>query len=285
MAQPSRVLHRLQTRIKSEIEVMESTRVPYRHRRAPILVCTALLLMLAVARSNCAQTNDELASLKQRVAALEDGQKESLKQLKAMQQELAGLQRKPTSDLALDAHDLPSRGTETARVTLVEYFDYECPYCAGFFDETMPQLSSEYIAAGKLKFVARDYPLEANHPFALRAAVAAHCANEQGKFWPMHDALMGNSDALDRKNLSVYAKDVGLDVASFDKCVDSEKYAADIKASEEEGSKLGVGGTPTFFLGVVGPDGKTLKSVRRFDGAVEYAKLKTAIDRLLAQQK
>ena len=101
----------------------------------------------------------------------------------------------------------------------------------------------------------------------------------------MYDELLGNSDALDRKSLSVYAADLGLDIAIFNKCVDSGKHIAEIKSSEEEGVKLGVNGTPTFFLGIVGPDGKTLRSVERFDGAVEYSRLKKAIDRLLDEQK
>jgi protein-disulfide isomerase len=248
-------------------------------------LCSVVCLVFSFAAPSFSQTADELTSLQKRVDALEKGQKEILKQLEAIRAQLAARQREPSSRLELSAQDMPSRGNPQANVILLEYFDYECPYCAGFFDETMPQLSTEYVGTGKLKFVARDFPLEANHPFALRASEAAHCANEQGKFWPMHDELMGNSDALDRKSLSAYAKDVGLDVASFDKCVDSEKYASDIKASEQEGSKLGVDGTPTFFLGVVGSDGKTLESVQRFDGAVEYSKLKNAIDRLLAQQK
>lgn len=231
------------------------------------------------------QTANDLASLQKRIDALEDGQKEILKRLEAIQTTLSARQTSTAPGLALDTRDMPFKGNAGAKVILVEYFDYECPYCAGFFEESVPELSTHYIDTGKIKFVARDFPLEANHSFALRASEAAHCANDQEKFWPMHDELMGNSDALDRKNLSVYAQDIGLDVARFDKCVDSGKYAADVKTSEQEGSKLGVQGTPTFFLGVVGPDGKSLTSVQRFDGAVEYTKLKGAIDRLIAQQE
>ncbi len=257
---------------------------PLRRIMRLISAFSGLCVVSLIPRPGFAQSTDA-SSLEKRIDALEDDQKEIQKQLHAIQALLGARQNQAPPILALGTQEVPDRGSTTAKLALVEYFDYECPYCATFFDETMPQLSAEYIITGKVKYVVRDYPLEANHPFALRAAVATHCANDQGKFWPMHDELMGNSDALDRKSLSVYAKDVGLDVASFDKCVDSEKHAAEIKASEQEGSKLGVEGTPTFFLGVLGPDGKSLTSVQRFDGAVEYAKLKTAIDRLLAQLK
>lgn len=257
----------------------------WRCRRHWISLCSLIFLVSFLPAPTFAQTAEELASLKKRVDALENGQKEILKRLDAIRRQLAARQSQSSPELALSEREMPSKGNSTAKVILVEYFDYECPYCAGFFDETMPQLSTEYIATEKVKYVVRDFPLEGNHPFALRASEAAHCANEQGKFWPMHDELMGNSDALDRKSLSVYAHEVGLDIASFDKCVDSEKYAAQIRAQESEASKLGVEGTPTFFLGALGPDGKSLTSVQRFDGAVEYAKLKTAIDRLLAQKR
>ena len=250
-----------------------------------VLLCSVIALVSFFSGPTFAQNDDELATLKKRVDALEDGQKELLKQLGVMRSEITGRQSQPSPSPVLSAQDMPSRGNPQAHVILLEYFDYECPYCAGFFDETMPQLSTEYVATGKLKFVARDFPLEANHPFALTASEAAHCANEQGKFWPMHDELMANSGALDRESLSVYAKDVGLDLASFDKCVDSEKYVPEIKAKEHEGSKLGVQGTPTFFLGVVASDGKTIKSPQRFDGNVPYGQLKDAIDHLLALQE
>lgn len=186
-------------------------------------------------------------------------------------------------DLVVD--DNPFRGDKSAKVTLVEYFDYQCPFCASFEDETMPQVSSDYVLRGKVKYVVRDFPLVAEHPYALQASEAAHCANDQGKFWRMHDALLGNSDALDRPKLSLYAQDIGLDLASFDKCVDSGKYTSTIKANMAAGTKAGVVGTPTFFLGVTDSSGQKIVSLRRLEGAVPFSQLKDAIDQLLAEQK
>jgi protein-disulfide isomerase len=225
------------------------------------------------------QTANDISLAKKRVASLGSGQGELQKKSTADNRPIEN------SSPSLNTQDMPAKGEATAKVALVEYFDYECPYCVAFFDETMPQLLTEYVATGKIKFVVRDFPLEANHPFALRASQAAHCANEQGKFWPMHDELMGNSGVLDQESLSVYAKDVELNLVSFDKCVDSEKYVPEIKAQENEGSKLGVQGTPTFFLGIIASDGKTIKSPQQFNGNIPYGQLKDAIDHLFAQQK
>jgi protein-disulfide isomerase len=187
--------------------------------------------------------------------------------------------------LELSNDDVPFRGEKTAKVTLVEYFDYQCPFCAGFFNDTMPRVLSDYILNGKVRYIVRDFPLEAAHPNAMRAAEAAHCASDQRKFWPMHDALMGNSDALDRPKLTTYAQDVQLDVAAFDKCVDSGKYASKIKDSMTAGEKLGVEGTPTFFLGVADASGQKIESVQRLEGAIPYSRLKDTIDKLLAGDK
>jgi protein-disulfide isomerase len=232
-----------------------------------------------------AQDTNEFSTLKKQIDTLQEGQKQIQKELEEIRKLLTPPERPVPTSLELSNDDVPFRGEKTAKVTLVEYFDYQCSFCAGFFNDTMPQVLSDYILKGKVRYIVRDFPLEAEHPNALRAAEAAHCASDQGKFWPMHDALMGNSDALDRPKLTVYAQDVQLDVAAFDKCVDSGKYASKIKESMTGGTKLGVDGTPTFFLGVVDASGQKVESVQRFDGAVPYSKLKDAVDKLLAADK
>jgi protein-disulfide isomerase len=232
-----------------------------------------------------AQDNDNIASLKKQMDELQQGQAQIQRELEDIRKLLTPIERPQPSSVGLSPEDMPFRGDKTARVILLEYFDYQCPFCAGFFNDTMPRVTVEYISSGKLKYVVRDYPLEELHPNAFRAAAAARCANEQGKFWPMHDALMGNADALDRPKLSIYAQDLQLDLVAFDKCVDSGKYTSKIKESMTDGARLGVDGTPTFFLGVTDPNGQKIESVQRFDGAIPYSKLKNAIDQLLAGGK
>src|SRR5262249_17984609 len=121
--------------------------------------------------------------------------------------------------------DAPALGQADAPVTLVEFSDYQCPYCRMFFSDTFPTLRREYIDTGKVRYVFRDYPLAQMHPQARKAAEAAHCAGEQGKYWEMHDLLFQNQQALALPQLSEYARNLGLDGASFDACLQSEKYA------------------------------------------------------------
>jgi protein-disulfide isomerase len=235
--------------------------------------------------STFAQNSEDTDALKREIESLREGQIQIQKELEGIRKLLAPAERPVPASINLSSDDMPFRGDKTSEVVLVEYFDYQCPFCAGFFNDTMPLVLSDYISKGKLRYLARDFPLEAAHPRALQSAEAAHCANEQGNFWRMHDELMGNSDALERPKLSLYAHDVGLDVASFDKCVDSGKYASRIKEGMDAGAKLGVEGTPTFFLGIMDPSGQEIESVERFDGAVPYSQLKEAIDKLLAREK
>jgi protein-disulfide isomerase len=249
----------------------------------PILSLSFLLLLCP--RVATAQSTDDITSLKRQIGVLQEGQKEIQKELEAIRKLLTPPERPVPASLDLAGDGNPFRGEKSARVMLVEYFDYQCPFCVTFADETMPQVLTEYILKGKLKYIVRDFPLEATHPHALQAAEAANCANDQGKFWAMHDALMGNSDALDRPKLSLYAQDVGLDVASFDKCVDSGKYVSRIKETRAAGIKIGVDGTPTFFLGVTDASGQKIESLQRLEGAIPFPKLKDAIDNLLTGQK
>lgn len=248
------------------------SRYEWGYLRFVMAACGTLLLFAAFPLFGTAQTTNGVSSLKNRVDALEKGQKEILKRLDAIQAQLSVGDKESPSSLILVVGDMPWRGSASAPVTLVEYFDYECPFCARYFDETMPQIEKDYVATGKLKYVARDFPLETIHPFALLASESARCANEQGKFWPMYNELMGNSDALDRRSISLYVHDIGLDASSFDKCLDSGKYAAEIRQDESNAAKIGVQGTPTFFLGIADQHGKTISHVERFDGAVDQPK-------------
>ena len=108
----------------------------------------------------------------------------------------------------------PSRGKADARVTIVEFTDYQCPFCSRYVRETYPQLDKEYVQTGKVKYVLRDLPLEAIHPLAMKAAEAAHCAGEQGKYWEMHDRLFANQTELARTDLAKHAQALGLDAAA-----------------------------------------------------------------------
>lgn len=138
----------------------------------------------------------------------------------------------------------PERGPKDAPVTIIEFSDFQCPYCGGA-EATLKQLEEHY--AGKLRIVFRDFPLPM-HKDAPKAAEAAACANEQGRFWEMHDKLFGNQGALKIADLKKRAMDLGLEAAQFDTCLDSGKYAAEWKRDMDEGTRHGVSGTPAFFI-------------------------------------
>lgn len=148
----------------------------------------------------------------------------------------------------------------------------------------MPEIEKEYIATGEVKYVFLDFPLPF-HKQAFKAAEAAHCAGEQGKYWEMHNQLFANQKALELKDLSVYARKIELDITKFQQCLDSGKYAEEIKKDTAEAQKAGVTGAPSFFIGYIEPDKpRTIKAVKMLKGAQPYSKFKESIDSLLLQK-
>jgi protein-disulfide isomerase len=139
----------------------------------------------------------------------------------------------------------PFKGSEKAPVTIVKFEDFHCPFCKQV-QPTFNELLSRYN--GKVRLVHKDLPLESIHPQARQAAEAARCAYEQGKFWEYHDKLYANSPKASTDDLKSYAKEIGLDVDSFDRCFASGKYKAVVQQDLNEGAKLGLTGTPTIFI-------------------------------------
>lgn len=139
-------------------------------------------------------------------------------------------------------------GNATAPLTLVEYTDYQCPYCYKFFQDTYPQIKKKYIDKGKLRLIIKDLPLSF-HPHSRKAAQAARCAGDQGKFLEMHGVLYKNSKRLDEKYLPEYASRIALDINAFNNCLASHRHLADIDKDSAEAKQAGISGTPTFILG------------------------------------
>jgi protein-disulfide isomerase len=141
------------------------------------------------------------------------------------------------------------------------------------------------VKAGKIRYVVRDFPLEAIHPLAFKAAEAAHCAGDQGKYWDMYERLFANQRALGAADLPGHAGSLGLDVAKFLQCLESGKHAARVRRNLADGEKAGVRGTPTFFLGVIEGSAGKVNVLRVIRGSQQFAGFKTAIDAALAEQK
>jgi len=138
----------------------------------------------------------------------------------------------------------PAKGPETAPVTIVEFSDFQCPYC-GQLTPTLEAVKQKY--GDKVRIVFRQFPLNI-HDHAQKAAEAALCANEQGKFWEMHDYMFKNQGALAIEQLKAKAAELGLNASNFNQCLDSGKTAKAIEADMKAGSSVGVNGTPTFFV-------------------------------------
>jgi protein-disulfide isomerase len=172
----------------------------------------------------------------------------------------------------------PSLGNASAPLTMVEFTDYQCPYCRRFQAEVWPKLKHDYIDTGKLRFIARDLPLEI-HASAGPASEAAHCAGEQGKFWAMHSALLAGAADFAGGGIERRASALGLDRTRFDECVKAQRYAQAIEAHVREADAAGISGTPGFIIGRV-VHGK-LEGVR-VEGAMPYEQFAALLRELLA---
>ena len=188
-------------------------------------------------------------------------------------------------DMVVDIAGAPVKGDGSARVTVVEFTDYQCPFCSRHFKQTWPRLEQDFVNTGKARFVLRDLPIEAIHPQAFKAAEAAYCAGKQGKFWEMHDQLFNNQSALNRRDLSAHAQALGLNLTAFDQCVDSEAGAAQIRKDVADSRQAGARGTPIFYVGVTDPNSNQLRVTRIIRGAHSYATFKETIDALLSSAK
>jgi protein-disulfide isomerase len=142
--------------------------------------------------------------------------------------------------------DDPAYGPAEAAITIIEFSDYECPYCRSWYAEVFPQLMAAY--PGQVRLVYRDFPIESIHPNAAPAAAAANCAQEQGAYWEFHELLFSMQLGLNIQAYQQYASQLGLDEQAFAECVESDRHLEEVRADLEYAANLGVRSTPTFFV-------------------------------------
>ena len=176
----------------------------------------------------------------------------------------------------------PIKGDTKAPVTIVEFSDFQCPFCKRFYDQVLPSLDKEYISTGKVRLVFRDYPLEF-HKNALPAAIAANCAQEQGKYWEVHNFLFEHPDKLDTTSMLSSAEELNLNRDKFEKCVNDNTKEAEINKDIQDGQLYGVRGTPSFFIGKTDDRKEEMTGVY-IRGAQPFQVFKAEIDKLLAQK-
>jgi protein-disulfide isomerase len=254
-------------------------------------------LLLAVAAGSVApiamrSQGADQTGLQQQVEKLNAGQEALRKEIQAMQRQLLEirtlLEARPAQAAApqpplpaeLSTDGAPFKGSPNAPLTIVEFSDFQCPFCGRHWQQTYGQLDKEYISTGRVRYVYRHFPLERIHPQALKAGEAAECAAAQGKFWEMHDRLFANQQALMPTDLMVHSQAIGLDRARFGACL-AGQMTAKVRADLALGTQAGVGSTPSFFVGTPAPGGK-IKVLRKLTGALPFATFKTTINGLLA---
>lgn len=174
--------------------------------------------------------------------------------------------------------DDPTLGASSASLVLIEYIDFQCPYCARFHQNVLPKIEAAYIQTGKLRYLHRDLPLTASHAAAQEAAEAAHCAGIQ-KYWSMVDRYFADPKAVSARVFSTMAQSLGVDLKEFNICMTQKRHTESIQQDVEEARRVGVRGTPTFLLGKVGADHRVTGNIIR--GAKPFEFFQQEIERLL----
>jgi len=239
-------------------------------------IAAALLLWPSSSRAGVeeeiAKLRRELAEIKKDIAEIK-----SILILRGRARSRRPSRSKVTAEVSVSGK--PSLGRDDAPVTIVEFSDYQCPFCLRHFLNVLPIIKKEYIDTGKVRYVLRDFPIASLHPQAKKGHEAAHCAGEQNKYWEMHDTLFANSKDFSIPSLKRYAQGIGLDGDRFNNCLQSGKYASRIEKEIAEGTKAGVRGTPSFFIGPSGSGGKITGTMVR--GAQPLARFRQVIENAL----
>jgi protein-disulfide isomerase len=171
--------------------------------------------------------------------------------------------------------------SQGAKVVLVEFSDYQCPFCGRYARETYPQVQRDFVESGIVDYVFRSFPLESIHPLAFKAAEAAECSGQQGKYWEMHDRLFADQKKLGHQDISEIGKSPRLDEPAFQACL-SGKTTAKVRDDLSEGKRLGVKSTPTFLIGVAQKNGR-IKILRQLNGALPYDVFRSTIKEVLSE--
>ncbi len=238
----------------------------------------AAVLALGTAISTWLLTSRQIAQLRKDVADLEDAHRELARQIVEGRSTEAG-----AVGAVLDLAGAPALGPADAVVTLVEFSDYECPFCIRHFHQTMPQIQAHYIDTGKIRYVFRDFPIDQNHPQAIRAHEAAHCALEQRRFWDMHARLFSAPGTHTPIALEDLAREAKLDDSQFRSCIASGRTTSAIRSTVQLVESLGATGTPWFFVGMRDPKTDKVRVLKSLGGAQPYEQFARVLDDALKQ--
>lgn len=235
------------------------------------ILAAALAVIVLAAAPACAQSSE--------VEALR-------KEIQALREDLAALRAsigRPRP--IIDLKGAPQKGNPDAVVALVEFSDYECPFCIRHFNETMPLIQKNYIETGKILYAFRDFPIDQLHPQAIRAHEAAQCVAglQSAKFWDMHNRMFGAPSQHTPAALETTAAGLGVDTTAYRECIASGRTTAGIRATGELASSFGANGTPAFFIGLIDKATNQVKITKAISGAVPFAQFAQAIEAAMVQ--
>jgi protein-disulfide isomerase len=236
------------------------------------------IVALAAATTGWFISKRQIDSLRRDLESLRDSQRQLAAGVLQGRKDPAG----PVGQ-SIDVSNAPARGRADAVVTLVEFSDYECPFCIRHFQQTMPRIDEHYIQPGKIRYVFRDFPIDSNHPQAIRAHEAARCALEQEKFWDLHNRLFSAPGTHESAALEERAKEAGLNVGAFRACLASGRTTASVRETEGIAESLGATGTPWFFVGLRDLKTNRVRVLRPIGGALPYEQFAAALDQALKQ--
>lgn len=238
----------------------------------------------------CAQSNhEEIAEMRREIDELKEGQRQMMEQIRELKGEPLLKREAPAKletpfDESVNPSSPEAKGKGTARVAIIEFSDFQCDFCFTYATQTLPQIDRDYVRTGKVRYFFRNLPQTPGHPNAFRAAEAARCAAEQGKFWEAHDRFFANQNALNPNDWPQHAQALALDAEKFNQCLMSGKYDDEINKDLDESQKLGIQGTPAFLIGLIAPDNKTVSVRKVILGAESYETFKQTINELMSSK-
>ena len=251
------------------------------------LVKVLFLISLVFLLNRPLTAQDDVSDLRKTMEELLHNQKEMNRELSAIKTLLSKLPAMPSNnqppsinvkDVEFEIGDNPVLGN--GKFILVEFTDYECPFCSRYVKETFPQILKEYVDTGILGYTVIDQPLPI-HPRAEKAAQAAHCASDQGKYWEIHKLMMTQQDSLN--DLSSYARTLDLNISEFEECLAADKYKERIQANMALARSMGITGVPGFVIGFVDAQNPgSVKGISSVRGAMPFTSFQKEIEAAIA---
>jgi protein-disulfide isomerase len=243
----------------------------------------AVMIMVGMNYMGVAQ--ESTSKIQNDVDALKKGQQEiqkDLQEIKAILEPLMKLQRTPGTnikDVEFELGNVFIKGSELAKLVIIEFSDYQCTFCSQHTLEVFPQIIKQYIDTGKMRYAIVDAPV-ASHKNAPKAAEASHCAGDQGKFWEMHSQIMSQQDKI--TDLPFFATALALDMNQFTNCLKTDKYAEEVRKGMSLAAKLGIAGVPEFVIVQKDTNNTSkVKGISLLHGAMPLSVFQKEIERAL----